>query len=123
MTAPGPLDLVRQEIMRRLGPEIDDRFEQLMPVLLKALNNNVPLEQVPDPNPVPAPAPKTAAVRTLLQGLLVTVLTAIVGVLYTALGDESFQIFSLGDWKTVGTTAVTTALMAVVAYGMRKLGR
>ncbi|OZF05570.1 hypothetical protein [Rhodococcoides fascians] len=121
MTAPkGPLELVREEIMRRLGPEIDARFEQLTPILIKALNRDQPLETVPDP---PAVAPATAAKRTTVQGVVALVLAGVLGFAADAVSDENFQIFDLSDWKGLGSGAVVAGIMALLAFGQRKIGR
>ncbi|MDQ1202850.1 hypothetical protein [Rhodococcus sp. SORGH_AS_0303] len=117
------MDLVYAEIKRRMDPEIQARMEQLAEHLFPAVKDGTPLEDVPTPPPLGTPAPSTAAARTLVQGLVLTVLSAIVGVVYTALGDDSFQVFELGDWAAVGTTAVTASGMALLAYVMRKIGR
>lgn len=121
MTAPqGPLDQVRNEIMRRLGPEIDARFEQLTPILIKALNRDVPLETVPDP---PVVAPTTAASRTAVQGFVALILAAVLGFVADTIGGGNFDLLDLGDWKGLGSGAVVAVIMAVLAFGQRKIGR
>lgn len=121
MTAPqGPLDQVRNEIMRRLGPEIDARFEQLTPILIKALNRDVPLDTVPDP---PVVAPATAASRTAIQGILALVLSTVIGFVADTIGGPDFDLLDGGDWKTLGYGAGVAGIMAVLAFGQRKIGR
>lgn len=121
MTAPqGPLDQVRNEIMRRLGPEIDARFEQLTPILIKALNRDVPLDTVPDP---PVVAPVTAASRTAVQGVVALGLSTVLGFVADTIGGPDFDLLDGGDWKTLGYGAGVAGIMAVLAFGQRKIGR
>jgi hypothetical protein len=121
MTAPqGPLDLVRNEIMRRLGPMIDAKFEELTPKLLKALNEDAPLESVPES---PVVAPKTAASRTAIQGILALVLSAVLGFVADTIGGPDFDLLDGGDWKTLGYGAGVAGIMAILAFGQRKIGR
>ncbi|OZC88355.1 hypothetical protein CH282_09510 [Rhodococcus sp. 06-418-1B] len=124
MTAPkGPLELVREEIMRRVGPEMDARFEQLIPIFTRALNRDEPLEQVKVP---PAPEPVTpgiAAKRTTLQGVIALVLAGGFGFASDAVADENFELLDLGDWKGLATGAVVAGLMTLLAFGQRKIGR
>lgn len=121
MTAPqGPLDLVRIEIMRRLGPMIDAKFEELTPKLLKAINNDEPLESVPEE---PVVAPSTAASRTAIQAAIALPLSAALGYAAEVIGGDGFELLDLGDWKGLGSGAVVAGIMAVLAFGARKIGR
>lgn len=117
------LDMVYAEIRRRVGPEMDARMEQLAKVLLPALNDGTPLDSVPTPPPPGTPAPTTAAKRTLVQGVVATILAAIFGVAADTISGGDFQVFDLGDWAGLGTSAVTVAVVAALAYGQRKIGR
>lgn len=121
MTAPqGPLDLVRNEIMRRLGPMIDAKFEELTPKLLKAVNDDLPLSSVPE---APVVAPRTAASRTAIQGILALVLSAVLGFVADAIGGGGVDLLDVDDLKTVGYGAAVAGIMAVLAFGQRKIGR
>ncbi|OZF38847.1 hypothetical protein CH296_03985 [Rhodococcus sp. 14-2496-1d] len=121
MTAPqGPLDLVRNEIMRRLGPMIDAKFEELTPKLLKALNDDEPLSSVPEEPTVPA---KTAAARTAVQAAIALPLSAALGYAAEVIGGDDFELLDLTDWKGLGSGAVVAGIMAVLAFGARKIGR
>lgn len=121
MTAPkGPLDLVRDEIMRRLGPEIDSRFKQLTPILIKALNRDQPLDTVPDP---PAVTPATAAKRTTLQGVVALVLAGVLGFVADTIAGPDFELLELADWKGLASGAVVAGIMTLLAFGQRKIGR
>lgn len=124
MTAPqGPLDHVRNEIMRVMGPEIDARFEQLTPIIARALNRNVPLDEVRIPPPPAAVPAKTAASRTALQGFIAVILAAVLGFVADTIGGGEFDLLDLGDWKGLGSGAVVAGIMAVLAFGQRKIGR
>ena len=119
----GPLDLVRAEIMKRVGPEIDARFEQLIPIFTKAMKREEPLDSIdipPATDPVPA---GTAAKRTTIQGFVAVILATVFGFVADAVSNEDFQVFDLGDWKGVGTGAIVAGLMALLAFGQRKIGR
>lgn len=121
MTAPkGPIDLVRNEIMRVMGPELDARFEQLTPIIARALNRDEPIDSVRIPPPVPA---KTAASRTAVQGFIAIILAAVLGFVADTIGGGDFDLLDLGDWKGLGSGAVVAAIMAVLAFGQRKIGR
>ncbi|NIL76796.1 hypothetical protein [Rhodococcus sp. B10] len=124
MTAPKlPLDLVREEIMKRVGPEMDERFKQLIPIFTRALKRDEPLDSIeipPATEPVPA---GTAAKRTTVQGVVAIILASVLGFAADAVSDDDFQVFDLGDWKGVGTGAVVAAIMALLAFGQRKIGR
>jgi hypothetical protein len=124
MTGPqGPLDQVRNEIMRVMGPEIDARFEQLTPIIARALNRNVPLEEVRIPPP-PATVPaKTAATRTAIQAGIALPLSAVLAYAAETIGGDEFELFDLTDWKGLGSGAVVAGIMAVLAFGARKIGR
>ncbi|WP_155288789.1 hypothetical protein [Rhodococcoides fascians] len=124
MTAPqGPLDQVRNEIMRVMGPEIDARFEQLTPIIARALNRNVPLDEVRIPPPVATVPAKTAASRTALQAAIALPLSAVLGYAADVIGGDNFELFDLADWKGLGSGAVVAGIMAVLAFGQRKIGR
>lgn len=120
---PGPLDLVRTEIMRRLGPEIDARFEQLTPILVKALNRNQPLEEVDIPPATQPVSASTAAKRTAFQGIVTLVLAGVFGFAADTFSGGEFDLLDYGDWKGLGSGAVVAGFMALLAYGQRKLGR
>lgn len=124
MTAPqGPLDQVRNEIMRVMGPEIDARFEQLTPIIARALNRNVPLDEVRIPPPAATVPAKTAAARTALQAAIALPLSAVLGFVADTIGGPDFDLLDGGDWKTLGYGAGVAGIMAVLAFGQRKIGR
>lgn len=122
MTAPkGPIDLVRDEIMRVMGPEIEARFVQLTPIIARALNRDEPIDSVRIPPPaVPA---RTAAARTALQAAIALPLSAALGFVADTIGGPDFDLLDGGDWKTLGYGAGVAGIMAVLAFGQRKIGR
>ncbi|MCC8930832.1 hypothetical protein [Rhodococcus sp. I2R] len=124
MTAPqGPLDLVAKEVMRIVGPELDARFEQLTPIIAKALNRGEPLDKVKVPPAGEPVTPGTAAKRTTVQGVIAVVLAGSFGFAADAVSDDSFEVFDLGDWKGLGSGVVVAGMMALIAFGQRKIGR
>lgn len=124
MTGPqGPLDQVRNEIMRVMGPEIEARFVQLTPIIARALNHNVPLDEVRIPPPAAKVPAKTAASRTAVQGIVALGLSTVLGFVADTIGGPDFDLLDGGDWKTLGYGAGVAGIMAVLAFGQRKIGR
>ncbi|WP_037164952.1 hypothetical protein [Rhodococcoides fascians] len=119
----GPLDLVRAEIMKRVGPEIDARFEQLIPIFTKALNRNQPLEEVDVPPATEPVQPATAAKRTAVQGVVTLVLAGVFGFAADTFSGGDFDLLDYSDWKGLASGAGVAAIMTLLAFGQRKIGR
>ncbi|KZF03205.1 hypothetical protein A2J03_08175 [Rhodococcus sp. EPR-157] len=119
----GPLDLVRAEVMKHVGPEMDARFAQLIPLFTKALNRGEPLEQVEVPPAVEKVAAGTAAKRTTAQGVVALALAGALGFAADTVAGPDFELLDLGDWKGLGSGAVVAGIMALLAFGQRKIGR
>ncbi|WP_395705003.1 hypothetical protein [Rhodococcus ruber] len=120
------IDIVTREARARVEAALPELLDAIVPTLIDAAlrGDDVTATATPAVTPTgPAPAPKDDAKdrarRTLLQGLVVTVLVGITGALGTALADPGFDVFALESWGTAVTAAATAALMSVVAYVQR----
>lgn len=120
------IDIVTREARARVEAALPDLVEAIVPALIGAALRGDDVRTAPTPEVTPtgpAPAPKAdagdRARRTLLQGLVVTVLVGITTALGTAIADPGFEVFALESWGAAGTAAATAALMSVVAYVQR----
>lgn len=112
MTETNALDIVRREIMRRM--------DELAPALIRAATEGKPVESVPYPSTRPAQVDARArAGRTLLGGLVTTVILAVLGALGAAIAAPEFDVFSWGSWAGILQTLATVAVMAVVSFVQR----
>lgn len=62
---------------------------------------------------------KSRSWRTLVQGLIATVVVGVGGTLGTALVDPNFDIGDITDWKFAGASVGTAAVAAAIAYVQR----
>ncbi|MGW9567135.1 hypothetical protein [Prescottella equi] len=114
MTETNAMEIVKREIMRRM--------DGLVPALLQAAIEGKPVEQVPYPSGPARPASADArarAGRTLLGGLVTTMILAVLGALGAAIAAPEFDVFSWGSWSGVVQTLATVAVMSVVSFVQR----
>jgi hypothetical protein len=65
----------------------------------------------------PASDAKNRALRTLIQGGIVTALIALATVVATIVGTwTGDDVLTAGSWVTLGTSALTTVLTSVASY-------
>lgn len=62
---------------------------------------------------------KDRAWRTLAQGVVVTVIVAVVTAFGTAVSSPEFELLTWDSWRTAATTAGTAAMISIVAYIQR----
>lgn len=128
-----PIEMIVANAVDQAVRDVTAHANAAIAVVVDQINQNqtlpnIPRVEIPTPQilvetPPAAIEPSTAAARTILQGVIATILGAAGGVVVEALSDDQFQVFDLGDWKGVGNGALTAALMAVIAFAMRKFGR
>lgn len=131
-----PYELIAREVETRFRSEFEARVGELLEDGRVALDNAVAdatahvdeavtrivldaqvggSESIPDAK---ADA-KSRSWRTLVQGLIATVVVGVGGTLGTALVDPNFDIGDISDWKFAGASVGTAAVAAVIAYVQR----
>jgi hypothetical protein len=69
------------------------------------------------PNAVPDKTDaRNRAQRTVIQGVISTVVVAVLLAISGVIGGDGFDWTNLGDWKAVGGAALGAVLMTVTAY-------
>ncbi|MBP2211075.1 lysozyme family protein [Rhodococcus ruber] len=118
------IEIVAREARARIEAALPQLVEAVVPALVEAALRGDRVEDVATPTPTtqlpnPKADAKDRARRTLLQGLVATVLVGVTTALGASLSSPDFSVFELASWSTAGTAAVTAALMAVVSYVQR----
>lgn len=118
-------DRVQLEAQRRIESAVAEASTIATQAALEAIPTQFSGELVVDENPATdakadakADA-KDRAWRTLAQGIVVTVLVAIVTAFGTAVSSPEFELLTWDSWRTAATTAGTAAMISIVAYIQR----
>mgnify|MGYP007004568483 CR=1 FL=1 len=124
MAQQNAIDLIAEEVTQRLRGEFRQHVEGLVTAAKQDADAILAdfaarLERVDVSPEAPKSDAKDRAWRTLLQGLLATILLAGTGAVADALTSESFDITHVGDWKFAITGAATAVTTAALSYVMR----
>lgn len=119
------VEIVTREAKARVEAALPSLVEAIVPALLEAVLRGDKVEDVDTPL-VPIPVDpkadaKDRAWRTLLQGLVATVLVGVTTALGSSLADPTFSFFELGSWTTALGAASAAAAMSGLAYIQRVL--
>lgn len=107
-------DRIEDEAQRRINAAVAD-----IPRIALSAAQQIPVAPVPDEQPDPKSDAKDRAVRTLAQGLVVTVVLAVITAFGTAVAAPEFDLLTWDSWRAAVTAGGTAAVMAVAAYVQR----
>lgn len=112
---------VQVEAQRRIESAVAEASTIATQAALRAIPTSAVGELVVDELPgVDAKTDaKDRAWRTLAQGLVVTVLLAIITAFGTAVAAPEFDLLAWDSWRAAATAGGTAAVMAVAAYVQR----
>lgn len=136
MSEKNVVDLVADKVLEQFGTDVVDRVvEQVRPrleteaeAILTSLVDRAqariaetltPATTPPDSLPSPKADAKDRAWRTLVQGIVATILLAGSTAVGTALTAPEFDLLTWDSWKAAGAAAGTAVLMAILAYVQR----
>lgn len=110
---------VQIEAQRRIDAAVAD----IPTIAFRAAQQAVPVpvqgELVIDEHPDAKSDARDRAWRTLAQGLVVTVILAIITAFGTAVAAPEFDLLTWDSWRAAATAGGTAAVMAVAAYIQR----
>jgi len=140
------VDIITRAVVEKLGDEIDARSQQVVQavttrleaeaqrrideavaaipqIAIRAVEQTQPLpipgELVHDPAPDAHADARDRAWRTLVQGLVVTVVLAVVTAFGAAVAAPGFDLLTWDSWRAAATSGGTAAVMAAAAYIQR----
>ncbi|WP_280447819.1 hypothetical protein [Nocardia cyriacigeorgica] len=127
MSAPSVVDLVTRAVVERFHAEAAGRIDAAVRAAQAEAQQRVDeflrgLPTMPLPEPEPADTKADArerAGRTALQGVVATVLVAVVLAVAGVIGGDGFDITSGGDWKAVAGAAIAAVVATGAAYVQR----
>ncbi|APE11004.1 hypothetical protein BO226_19190 [Rhodococcus sp. 2G] len=116
-------DRVQVEAQRRVDAVVAEIPQIAIRVADQAASKPVPGELVETGRPgMDAKTDaKDRAWRTLVQGIVVTVILAVITAFGAAVAAPDFDLLTWDSWKAAATAGGTAAVMAIVAYFQRLL--
>lgn len=112
-------DRVQLEAQRRIDAAVADIPTIAIRAAQQAVPTAVPGELVLDTGADVKVDAKDRAWRTLVQGLIVTVILAVVTAFGTAISSDNFDLATWDSWKAAATAAGTAVMISVTAYIQR----
>ncbi|BDB62348.1 hypothetical protein [Rhodococcus sp. RDE2] len=144
------IDIITRQVIEKVGDEIESRtqaavrsvVEQAQKELVELVGASTPPPQEPVPSVIVGAGggggsssfpsvsvpqfsakadAKDRAWRTLVQGIVVTVILAVITAFGAAVAAPDFDLLTWDSWKAAATAGGTAAVMAIVAYFQRLL--
>lgn len=140
------IDIITKQVVERVGPEIEKRTHAAMQgitervqaeaerrieaavaeipqIAIRAAGQSagtpIPGELVLDSGVDARADAKDRAWRTLVQGLFVTVILAVVTAFGTAVAAPDFDLLTWDSWKAAATAAGAAVMISITAYIQR----
>jgi len=140
------IDIITKQVVERVGPEIEKRTHAAMQGITERVQAeaerriNAAVAEIPQiairaaehssGTPIPGELvldsgvdaradAKDRAWRTLVQGLVVTVILAVVTAFGTAVAAPDFDLLTWDSWKAAATAAGAAVMISITAYIQR----